>query len=191
MGSHTLQQLRGYSFDEIKELFETTMKRVNTFVPMETEVRGRTSKLAAGSSQATITDSAEVRSSKRAAEAELGHEGSKRQKTIEASGSVQEQPDEEEKKLSQEDLQQMMMVVPVEEVYVEALQIKYPIIDWEVYIEESRKYWKIIKVRIMQISQEIGQNWTNTDTKTDRVHKSREFDSKKGQKVNPWSTMVN
>nr|GEU72832.1 hypothetical protein [Tanacetum cinerariifolium] len=34
-------QLRGYSFNEIKELFETTMKRVNTFVPIETEVRGR------------------------------------------------------------------------------------------------------------------------------------------------------
>ncbi|GKA78731.1 hypothetical protein Tco_0785268 [Tanacetum coccineum] len=117
MGSHTLQQLRGYSFDEIKELFETTMKRVNTFVPMETKVRGRASELAAGSSQATITDSAEVGSSKRAAEAELDHEGSKRQKTNEASGSVQEQPDEEEKELSQEDLQQMMMVVPVEEVY--------------------------------------------------------------------------
>ncbi|GJX44702.1 hypothetical protein Tco_0261378 [Tanacetum coccineum] len=29
MGSHTLQQLRGYSFDEIKELFETTMKKVD------------------------------------------------------------------------------------------------------------------------------------------------------------------
>ncbi|GJY10943.1 hypothetical protein Tco_0379128 [Tanacetum coccineum] len=40
----------------------------------------------------------------------------------------------------------MMMVVPVEEVYVEALQVKYPIIDWEVYIKESRKYWKIISV---------------------------------------------
>ncbi|GKC95485.1 hypothetical protein Tco_1160927 [Tanacetum coccineum] len=40
----------------------------------------------------------------------------------------------------------MMMVVPVEEVYVEALQVKYPIIDWEVYTEESRKYWKIIRV---------------------------------------------
>ncbi|GKC54587.1 putative reverse transcriptase domain-containing protein [Tanacetum coccineum] len=40
----------------------------------------------------------------------------------------------------------MMMVVPVEEVYVEALQVKYPIIDWEVYIEDSRKYWKIIRV---------------------------------------------
>ncbi|GKD29868.1 hypothetical protein Tco_1240646, partial [Tanacetum coccineum] len=46
-----------------------------------------------------------VGSSKRAAEAELDHEGSKRQKTNEASGSVQEQPDEEEKELSQEDLQ--------------------------------------------------------------------------------------
>ncbi|GJU22609.1 hypothetical protein Tco_1155951 [Tanacetum coccineum] len=40
----------------------------------------------------------------------------------------------------------MMMVVPVEEVYVEALQVKYPIIDWEVYTKESRKYWKIIRV---------------------------------------------
>nr|GEZ37249.1 hypothetical protein [Tanacetum cinerariifolium] len=35
-------------------------RRVNTFVPMETEVRGRASDLASGSSQATITDSAEV-----------------------------------------------------------------------------------------------------------------------------------
>nr|GEW86431.1 hypothetical protein [Tanacetum cinerariifolium] len=72
--------------------------------------------------------------------------GSKRQKTNEALGSVQEQPDEEENELSQEDLQQMMMVVPVKEVYVEALYVKYPIIDWEVYTEESRKYWKIIRV---------------------------------------------
>ncbi|GJT11185.1 hypothetical protein Tco_0858227 [Tanacetum coccineum] len=34
-GSHTLQQLRGYSFDEV--LFEATMKRVNTFTPMESD----------------------------------------------------------------------------------------------------------------------------------------------------------
>ncbi|GJT07867.1 hypothetical protein Tco_0842329 [Tanacetum coccineum] len=87
-------QLKRYSFDELKELFETTMKNVNTFVPMETEVRGRVSELVAGSSQATIIDSVEVGSSKRDAEAELYHEGSKRQKTNEASGSVQEQPEE-------------------------------------------------------------------------------------------------
>ncbi|GJZ17258.1 hypothetical protein Tco_0553381 [Tanacetum coccineum] len=42
VGSHTLQQLRGYSFDEIKALFETTMRRVNTFVPIESKVdRGK------------------------------------------------------------------------------------------------------------------------------------------------------
>ncbi|GKD08538.1 hypothetical protein Tco_1188223 [Tanacetum coccineum] len=89
MGSHILQQLKRYSFDELKELFEITMKNVNTFVPMETEDKGRASELATGSSQATIIDSAKVGSSKRAEEAELDHEGSKRQKTNEASGDLQ------------------------------------------------------------------------------------------------------
>nr|GEU54638.1 hypothetical protein [Tanacetum cinerariifolium] len=94
-----IHKLKKLSFDEIKKQFKTKMKIVNTFVPMETEVRGRASELAARSSQATITDSAEVGSSKRAAEAELDYEGSKRQKTNEASGPVQEQPDEEENEL--------------------------------------------------------------------------------------------
>ncbi|GJZ38076.1 hypothetical protein Tco_0584267 [Tanacetum coccineum] len=67
---------------------------------METEDRERASELAAGSSQADkVMIPAEVGSSKRVAEAELDHEGSKRQKTNEASGSVQEQPEEEEKEL--------------------------------------------------------------------------------------------
>ncbi|GJS51239.1 hypothetical protein Tco_0624601 [Tanacetum coccineum] len=91
------------------------MKNVNTFVPIETEDRGRASELTAGSSQAPIIDYAEVKSSKRGAEVGLDHEGSMKQKTNEALESVQEQPDEEEKELPQEDLQQMMMVVPVEE----------------------------------------------------------------------------
>nr|GEW96231.1 hypothetical protein [Tanacetum cinerariifolium] len=52
---------------------------------METKVRGRASKLVAGSSQATIIDSAKVGSSKRDAEAKIYYEGSKRQKTNEAS----------------------------------------------------------------------------------------------------------
>nr|GEV30934.1 hypothetical protein [Tanacetum cinerariifolium] len=40
----------------------------------------------------------------------------------------------------------MKLQVLVEEVYVKALQVKYLIIDWEVYTEESKKYWKIIRV---------------------------------------------
>ncbi|GJT53891.1 hypothetical protein Tco_0988945 [Tanacetum coccineum] len=118
----------------LKELFETTMKNVNAFIPMEIEDRKRASELAVGSSQATITDSADVGSSKRAAGVELDHECSKKQKTNEALGSVQGQPDEEDKELSQEDLQQMMMVVLVEEVYVEALQrYMHDPLTWRLY----------------------------------------------------------
>ncbi|GKC61001.1 hypothetical protein Tco_1088599 [Tanacetum coccineum] len=90
---------------------------------METEDRGRASELAVGSSQATITDSAEVGSSKRATEAELNHEGSKRQKTNEASGSVQEQPKEEEKEL--DDLVMLWNLVK------ERFSLKKPIDDKE------------------------------------------------------------
>nr|GFB15303.1 hypothetical protein [Tanacetum cinerariifolium] len=31
-------------------------------------------------------------------------------------------------------------------VYVEALQVKYPIIDWEIHTEGKRDYWKIIRL---------------------------------------------
>ncbi|GKC62350.1 hypothetical protein Tco_1094948 [Tanacetum coccineum] len=109
MGSHTLQQLKRLSFDELKALFETTMRKVQTFHPTESE-------------------------------------GSKKQKTNEALGFIQEQPEEEETELPEEELQQMMIVVPVEEVYVEALEVKYPIIDWEVYSEDTKRYWRIIRV---------------------------------------------
>ncbi|GJZ40851.1 hypothetical protein Tco_0587737 [Tanacetum coccineum] len=85
------------------------MRRVQTFHPIESEGDKIVHELTTGCL-------------KRDAEVELDHKGSKKQKTNEASGSVQEQLEEEEKKLSQEDLQQMMMVVPVEEVYIEALQ---------------------------------------------------------------------
>ncbi|GJT39551.1 hypothetical protein Tco_0939416 [Tanacetum coccineum] len=40
----------------------------------------------------------------------------------------------------------MMMVVPVEKVYVEALQVKYLIINWEIYSEDTRRSWRIIRV---------------------------------------------
>ncbi|GKA27416.1 hypothetical protein Tco_0713584 [Tanacetum coccineum] len=92
MGSHTLQQLKKLSFDELKALFETTMRRVQTFHPIESE------------GEKTVLELT-TRSLKRDAEVELDHEGSKKQKTNEASGSVQEQPEEEETELSQEDLQ--------------------------------------------------------------------------------------
>ncbi|GJY70682.1 hypothetical protein Tco_0474385 [Tanacetum coccineum] len=48
--------------------------------------------------------------------------------------------------LSHEELQQLIIIVPKEGMNIEALQTKYPIIDWEVYTKDSRMYWKIIRV---------------------------------------------
>nr|GEV59063.1 hypothetical protein [Tanacetum cinerariifolium] len=42
--------------------------------------------------------------------------------------------------VSKEDLKGMMQLVPVEEVYIKALQVKHPIIDWEIHFEGQREY---------------------------------------------------
>ncbi|GKB44241.1 hypothetical protein Tco_0889183 [Tanacetum coccineum] len=109
------------------------MRRVHTFVLMESKSERVIPELAAGSS-------------KRDAEEELVQESSKRQKTGESSEPVEEPKDKEEEELSQERIQQMMIIVPEQGMNVEALQTKYPIIDWEIYTEGARKYWKIIRV---------------------------------------------
>nr|GEZ52535.1 hypothetical protein [Tanacetum cinerariifolium] len=48
--------------------------------------------------------------------------------------------------VSEEDLKEMMQLVHVEEVYVEALQVKHSIIDWEIHSEGKKDYWKIIRL---------------------------------------------
>ncbi|GJT81380.1 hypothetical protein Tco_1055722 [Tanacetum coccineum] len=40
----------------------------------------------------------------------------------------------------------MMIIVSEQGMNVEALQTKYPIINWEIYTKGARKYWKIIRV---------------------------------------------
>ncbi|GKC79256.1 hypothetical protein Tco_1130030, partial [Tanacetum coccineum] len=121
MEAYTLQQLRSYSFDKIKNLFETTMRRVHTFVPMDSEIKR------------AILEST-VRSSKKDAEEELAQESSKRQNTRESLVSAEEIKDKEEE-LSQERLQQMMIIVPEQGMNVEALQTK----------EDLVKLWSLVK----------------------------------------------
>nr|GEV02574.1 hypothetical protein [Tanacetum cinerariifolium] len=50
------------------------------------------------------------------------------------------------KEVSEEDHKTIMQLVSVEEVYVEALQVKHPIIDWQIHTEGQRTYWKIIRL---------------------------------------------
>nr|GEX51755.1 hypothetical protein [Tanacetum cinerariifolium] len=56
----------------------------------------------------------------------------------------QEQQFKGSKGVSKEELKGMMQLVPLEEVYIEAVQVKHPIIDWEIHPEGKREYWKII-----------------------------------------------
>nr|GEY07457.1 hypothetical protein [Tanacetum cinerariifolium] len=46
----------------------------------------------------------------------------------------------------EEDIKNMLEIVPASEFKVEALQVKYPLIDWEIHSKGSRTYYKIIRV---------------------------------------------
>nr|GEV62676.1 ribonuclease H-like domain-containing protein [Tanacetum cinerariifolium] len=48
-----------------------------------------------------------------------------------------ETPSNDPKEMSEEDFQNMLEIVPVFEFKVEALQVKYPIVDWEIHSEEK------------------------------------------------------
>ncbi|GJT53268.1 zinc finger, CCHC-type containing protein [Tanacetum coccineum] len=109
MGSHTMQQLKRYTFDELKELFETTMKHVSTFTSIATENKDRESKLAAGSSKRRRTEHDE--------------ESVKKQKL-------------EENDAKKEELRACLDIVSRDEIVMdfESLATKYLIIDWKTHI---------------------------------------------------------
>ncbi|GJY35698.1 hypothetical protein Tco_0421076 [Tanacetum coccineum] len=74
---------------------------------------------------------------------------------------------ERKRQLAQQRSQQRSKRVTEEGMNVEALQTKYPIIDWEVYTKESRKYWKIIRVgdhtEIYQFFEDMLKNFDRDD----------------------------
>nr|GEU47962.1 glutamic acid-rich protein-like [Tanacetum cinerariifolium] len=65
---------------------------------------------------------------------------------VSCSESTQETPTIDPKEISKEDVQNMLQIVPLSEFKVKALQVKYPLTDWEIHSEGSRSYWKIIRV---------------------------------------------
>ncbi|GJW35643.1 hypothetical protein Tco_0058563 [Tanacetum coccineum] len=129
MAGYKMGYFKGMSYDKIRPIFEEEYNKIQTLFKKDTEV--------------------EKTKTKRIAEETLLQESFKKLRTAEASRSepIQEQPTEEPKELSEEELKKMLEIVPVEEIKAEALQVKYPIIDWEIHTEGSRKYWKIIRVR--------------------------------------------
>nr|GEX95140.1 putative reverse transcriptase domain-containing protein [Tanacetum cinerariifolium] len=69
----------------------------------------------------------------------LEQESAKKQKTSEEVTEEAKPPEE----VTKEKVKEMMQLVPIEEVYVKALQVKHPIIDRKVYHVGEGSYWKI------------------------------------------------
>ncbi|GJT65591.1 hypothetical protein Tco_1017071 [Tanacetum coccineum] len=122
------KDLKTKSFANVQELFDKAMKRVNTFVDMDTELVGGSEVREEGS------ETREESSSKRAGD-ELEQEPSKKQKM------------EDDKETTE--LQSMMEVIPdEEEVAVDAIPLatKPPsIVDWKIIKEGKIGYYQIIR----------------------------------------------
>nr|GEX20684.1 retrotransposon protein, putative, Ty1-copia subclass [Tanacetum cinerariifolium] len=128
MDGYKMEHFRGMTYDKVRPIFEREYKKVQTLFKPDKDV--------------------EEPKKKRVAKDTLLQESSKKLKAAEVSGSesTQETPPNDPKEMTEEDVQNVLEIVPVSEFKVEALQVKYPIVDWEIHSEGSRTYWKIIRV---------------------------------------------
>nr|GFA24364.1 hypothetical protein [Tanacetum cinerariifolium] len=101
-----VKDFKGLSFEEIEAKFTEAGKQVEDFIPMGSK------------------EEAEMLKRK---SLNLEQEHVKKQK------SSEEAPEMEEP--TEEKMKELMQLVPVEDVYVQALQVKHPIIDWNVHTE--------------------------------------------------------
>nr|GEY94842.1 hypothetical protein [Tanacetum cinerariifolium] len=69
-------------------------------------------------------------------------ESAKKLRTSEEVPEKVKSPDE----VPEEKVKEMMQRVLIEEVYVEALQVKHHIINWKVHTKGQRSYWKVIRL---------------------------------------------
>nr|GEU86922.1 zinc finger, CCHC-type [Tanacetum cinerariifolium] len=72
----------------------------------------------------------------------LKQEQVKKQKSSEEVPEIETSTEE----FTKEKMKEMMQLVPVEYVYVQALQVKHPIINWKVHTKGQRSYWQIIRL---------------------------------------------
>nr|GEU45118.1 hypothetical protein [Tanacetum cinerariifolium] len=109
------------SFEEVEAKFNSVWKQMEDFIPMGSKEEAKRIKRKGLS---------------------LKQESTKKQKASEEVTEEAKSSDE----VPKEKVKEMMQLVPIEEVYVEALQVKHPIIDWKVYTEGQRSYWKITRL---------------------------------------------
>ncbi|GJZ63242.1 hypothetical protein Tco_0619663 [Tanacetum coccineum] len=127
MAGYKHNQLRHKSFDDIQKLFDKALKRVNTFVPMDTEkVEG--SKAKAAGSETRVEES-----SKRAGE-ELDRESTKKQKI--------------EDETEQAELKECFEIIPFDEDAVNTIPLatkQAPIVDYKITRDARKIYYHITR----------------------------------------------
>nr|GEW76222.1 hypothetical protein [Tanacetum cinerariifolium] len=118
MAGYKMEFFKGMTYDEIRPIYEREYNKVQTLFKQDKDVQ-KTNK-------------------KRVADETLLQESFKKLRAAEVSKSesTQEIPTNDPKEITKDDVQNMLEIVPVPEFKVEALQVKYHIIDWEIHIEE-------------------------------------------------------
>nr|GFA48889.1 hypothetical protein [Tanacetum cinerariifolium] len=116
-----MKDFRGMTFEEIEAKFNTVWKQIEDFI------------LIGSKEEAERFKRKGIRFKK---------ESVKKLKTSEEVPKEVKTPDE----VPKEKVKEMMQLVPIEEVYVEALQVKQLIIYRKVYTEGQRSYWKITRL---------------------------------------------
>nr|GEV19647.1 hypothetical protein [Tanacetum cinerariifolium] len=128
MAGYKMEHFRGMTYDKVRPIFKREYKKVHTLFKPDKDV--------------------EEPQKKRVSEETLLQESFKKLKAVNVSGSesTQDTPTNDPKEMSKEDVQNMLEIIPVSKFKVKALQVKYPLIDWEINSEGSRTYQKIIRV---------------------------------------------
>nr|GFA40527.1 hypothetical protein [Tanacetum cinerariifolium] len=128
MAWYKMEHFKRKNYDKVRPIFEREYKKVQTLFKPDKDV--------------------EEPKTKRVPKETLLQESFKKLKAVEvlSSESTQEIPSNDLKEMSKEDVHNMLEIIPVSKFKVEALQVKYSIIDWEIHSEGSRTYWKIIRV---------------------------------------------
>nr|GEY91018.1 hypothetical protein [Tanacetum cinerariifolium] len=105
-----VKDFKGMTFEEIEAKFTSVWKQIEDFIPMDSKEEAKRLKRKGLS---------------------LEQESTKKLKSSDEVPEKVKSPDE----VPKEKVKEMMHLVPIEEVYVEALQVKHPIIDWKVHTE--------------------------------------------------------
>ncbi|GKF34716.1 hypothetical protein Tco_0107916 [Tanacetum coccineum] len=138
MGRYKHNQLKGKSYDEIQKLYDKEMKRVNTFVAMNSEAQESSGKK--DDSRNKKVEISKESSSKRAGEA-LQQESAKKQKVDVEEAEIDEDQEEAQMK-------KYMEIVMPKDIPIDAIPLSTNppcIVDYKIIKERMMGYFQIIR----------------------------------------------